>query len=359
MPLAEAAAILNHFAIPRRDYAVLPVRHGLINRSYKVTDKATGKPRYFLQQIDHHIFKDVEGLMHNIKQVTAHFELLPNPPGHLTTVNSGDKNYYRSPAGAYWRLYPYVDGNTYIRAGDRQLATEAGRMFGQFLKALSGLPPGAMVITIPRFHDIDWRYQQFQASLGTAGKQRLRKAAWLIRLVEENISAVQKIYHNIVHHCPLRVVHNDTKLSNLLFDGQQRGLCVVDYDTLMPGYIPLDFGDAIRSLASTTVEDDPDTGRTFFNRQVFAAFTPAFIKALGNAITKAETSQFANSVPYMPFLMGLRMLTDYLNNDSYYTTRYAEHNYHRAANQLTLYSSGMALMPEMNKIVNKTVSALN
>ena len=352
--MPEAATVLPYFDIPDGDYQLGPVSHGLINQSFKVIDRASGKPVFFLQQIDHHIFKDVAGLMHNIELVTAHFSKLPDPPRFLQTINSrSGKNFYRSPAGNYWRLYHYITGKTYARAENHQLAAAAGHMFGEFLAALTGLDTTRMAVTIPRFHDINWRYEQFKESLAGAGSSRLTKAARLINQVEENIDQVQQIYHDITRACPVRVVHNDTKLSNLLFDEQQHGICVVDYDTLMPGYLPFDFGDAIRSLASTTVEDDKDIENTCFDTAVFTAFTSPFARALGQAITAAEMSRLAVSVPYMPFLMGLRMLTDYLNNDVYYTTNYKEHNYHRAANQLALYSSGMALLPEMNKIVNE------
>ena len=346
--------ILPQFNIPQGEYELHPVEHGLINKSYAVIDKATKRKRYFLQQVDHNAFPDIEGIMHNIGVVSNHFKGLTDAPAHLATMDThSGANFYKSAEGEYWRLYDYVVGDTYLRADNNQIAAAAGRMFGVFLKVLQGIDVSLMRNTIPGFHDIDLRYNQFKESLVSAEKARKDKAALLISLVKDNIEYVKEIYHEIISSCDARVTHNDTKLSNLLFDDQQRGICVVDYDTIMPGYWPLDFGDSVRTICSTTVEDDTDLQRTFFDLDIYRAFTSNFILALKGSITQSELSMLARTVAYMPFLMGLRMLTDYLNNDIYYTTQYDQHNFDRASNQITLYMSGVNLLDEMNNIVNE------
>jgi thiamine kinase-like enzyme len=167
------------------------------------------------------------------------------------------------------------------------------------------------------------------------------------------MSKVTDIYHHIINTCPVRATHNDTKLGNLLFDDLNKGIVVVDYDTFMPGYLPLDFGDTIRSLCSTTDEDDPDLVNTRFDLMIFQSFATTFIEELKGSITEAEINSFPLAVPYMPFLMGLRMLTDYLNNDIYYRIQYEEHNFDRASNQLKLYSSGTEQQKDIDKIVTE------
>lgn len=354
MPAHNPTIILQEFNIPHHDYVLHTVKHGLINKSFVVSERSTGERLYFLQQVDHNAFKDIEGIMHNIGVVANHFNNRPSAPGHLSTLETkAGANFYKSGAGEYWRLYNYVPGNTYYRAENKQLAAEAGKMFGEFEHALQGIDITLMRNTIPGFHDIDLRYEQFNESLSRANSVRKDKAANLINIVKENIQYVKDVYHDIVNTCPPRVTHNDTKLSNLLFDDHQQGICVVDYDTLMPGYLPLDFGDSVRTICSTTVEDDTDLPGTYFDLYIYRVFANNFITALEGSITGSEVSMLARTVAYMPFLMGLRMLTDYLNYDIYYTTQYEHHNLDRASNQMTLYMSGVTLVDEMNNIVNE------
>lgn len=345
-------AILAEFDIPKHNYKLQQVKYGLINKSYNVVDKSTGENLYFLQQVDHNAFKDIEGIMQNIGIITQHFFSQADAPAHLTSreTKSGS-NYFKSAAGEYWRLYNYVEGNTYFRAENIQIANEAGKMFGEFQNALDGIDISLLKDTIPGFHDINLRYEQFLESISRANNARKVKATSLIKLVNENINYVKSIYHDTVANCPTRVTHNDTKLSNLLFDNNNQGICVVDYDTLMPGFLPLDFGDSVRTICSTTIEDDTNTKGTFFDLNIYKAFTTSFILALRESITEAEIKMLPRTAAYMPFIMGIRMLTDYLNNDIYYTTQYEQHNYDRAANQITLFMSGVALLNEMNTIV--------
>lgn len=352
MSAGNLIAILSEFEIPQRDYELEQVKYGLINKSYNVVERSSNKKCFFLQQVDHNAFKDIEGIMHNIGIITNHFKGQSGAPKHLKTlVTRSGANYYKSPAGEYWRLYNYIEGHTYYRAETIQLATEAGKMFGKFQNSLDGIDITLIRDTIPGFHDMDMRYEQFLESLSGATNVRKEKAADLIVLVKENIKYVKSIWYDTVRSCPPRVTHNDTKLSNLLFDDNNHGICVVDYDTLMPGFLPLDFGDSVRTICSTTIEDDTNLKDTFFNINIFRALVTSFIAALEGSITVAEIKMLPRTAAYMPFIMGLRMLTDYLNNDIYYTTEYDQHNFDRAANQMTLFMSGVGLLDEMNNIV--------
>lgn len=351
--------ILKHFEIPDKEYEIEEISIGLINKSYAVLERSSGIKKYFLQQVDHNVFPDIEGIMHNIEMVNRHFKSLPNAPLFLRSI-PGKKyaNYYRSGKGEYWRLFHYIDGNTYHKSPDVAMAAEAGRMFGEFLHALNSLDPGQLKVTLPRFHDIDLRYDQFRDSLENAHAKRKTRAQHLIDSVEQNIKNVKIKYHQIVNTCSLRATHNDTKLGNLMFDNQNKGIVVVDYDTFMPGYLPLDFGDTIRSLCSTTDEDDPDLKNTKFDLLIFRSYATTFIRELSESLTEDELDCFSIAVPYMPFLMGLRMLTDYLNNDIYYRIHYEEHNFDRASNQLKLYENGMEQLVEIENII-KQISILN
>ncbi len=354
MTIEEPLAVLSQFNIDNIEYQLTPVSNGLINQSFIVSRASDNKNLYFLQCINHSIFKDIEGLMNNVKVVCSYFETVENAPAHLELILTKEENsFYISTEKNYWRLYRYIGGDTYFRADNLGLAKEAGTAYGHFLGTLSNLNPEKLAITLPDFHDINVRYKQFQQSLIIASEERKQKAQPWIRLVELKIETVIGIYKKITNTCPIRVTHNDAKLSNLLFDANKKAKCVIDYDTLMPGYIALDFGDSVRTICSTSIEDDPTLDNTKLDMSVFEAFTTQFIKSISNIITKEELEALPKTGSYMAFIMGIRMLTDYLNNDVYYTIDYKEHNYDRASNQLTLYKSALSLESRMKDIIFK------
>ena len=343
--------ILPNFEISDGEYKFEINSKGLINKSFSI--KKAGKSVFFLQQIDDSIFKDIDGLMHNIEVVCNHFEMLPKSPKHLNLIYAKDtKPYFKSNKNEFWRLYEYMEGETFFKAKSENIAKEAGSGFGEFLGALSNLRPDSLSITIPNFHDINSRLDQYTNSLASASEERLRQAQPWIDLIAENRDFVKAIYAQVTSICPLRISHNDTKLSNLLFDVNGKAKCVVDYDTLMPGYIPLDFGDSVRTICSTTVEDDPHFDRTIINMDLFESFTKSFINSIKEVVTQEELQVMSATVAYMPFLMGLRMLTDFLNNDLYYSTNYKNHNLDRAANQFSLFKNAVSLENEMKTIIN-------
>ena len=334
--------IMQQFNIKQVEYCFTSVSHGLINQSFVIKRISDNKPLYFLQKINHHIFKDVDALMYNISSVNQYFKELPTPPAHLELILTKKKHpFYKTHNGTYWRMYKYIPGTTYFKAESLELASEAGNAYGTFLSLLSGLNPTELTVTLPDFHDINLRLKQLEESLFTATEKRLKKATPWIKLINDNKKEQSSIFNNIIKTCPLRITHNDTKLSNLLFDANHKAKCVIDYDTIMPGYLPLDFGDAVRTICSTTMEDDKHIEQTYYHPALVKAFTDSFITSLQGVLTQAELMVLPKAAIYMPFLMGVRMLTDYLENDIYYNTHYADHNLDRAANQLTLFKKAI------------------
>lgn len=344
--------IIENFDIPADDYEYIANTNGLINKSYALCKKDSVENTLFLQQIDHTIFKNIEGLMDNIDIVCKHLKKTTNAPKHLELINTkSGKSYYKTDNGDFWRLYSYINGKTHFRADNKQLAQEAGKMFGDFLFSLSSLDATKLAITLPDFHNIIHRYDQFKDSLKNGSEDRKIKANEYIKVVENNIEFIISIYIETIDTCPLKATHNDTKLSNLIFDDHQKGVCVVDYDTLMPGYIPFDFGDSVRTICSSTIEHDTNLSNTHFDLAIFKPFAESFIDSFHGTLNDQELKMFSKSGIYMSFIMGIRMLTDYLNNDVYYSTNYENHNLDRAANQLTLSISGIESLPEMTKII--------
>ena len=349
--MTVALDVLSAFDIRPDDYICISEKNGLINKSYKVKD-SSGTNRYFLQQIDHDIFKDVIGLMKNIEQTINHLQKT-NDVAHLNLIALKENNgYLYLDSSSYWRLYEFVPGKTYFRATNERMALEAGKGYGDFLKAIAGLNHEDYVETIPRFHDLVLRLEQFEASHKNASKERLETAKDQLSFVDSERRQLQDYYEELVAISRKQVTHNDTKLSNLLFDDDSKAKLVVDYDTLMPGYYALDYGDSIRTLCSTTEEDSDEIETTEYIAEFIEAFTQEFLKRISGELNDKELQLFPMAICYMPFLMGLRMLTDYLNNDVYYSTSYPEHNLVRAKNQFALYASGVSFQDHLNNIVS-------
>jgi Ser/Thr protein kinase RdoA (MazF antagonist) len=349
--MEKTRVILSSFAVERGNYTISQVTTGLINTSYKISDN-TGKGKYFLQQIDHEVFRDVPGLMNNIVATINHLRKSQTVEQlELVTLKESEEYLYSS-HGEYWRLYHFVEGKSYQRATLPVLAREAGHGFGMFLRAITDLDSQMLVETIPGFHDIFLRHEQFTSAKSQASHSRLAKADEQIHFADEQVVKMKDYYLHLVARAPQRVTHNDTKLSNLIFDDEDRARVVVDYDTLMPGYLPLDYGDAVRTICSTTVEDSTDLNSTRYEETLIREFTTAFAGNLKAELSSEEFSLLPMAACYMPFIMGLRMLTDYLNDDIYYSTSHIEHNLDRAKNQFKLYTSGMTMQEQIHNIVN-------
>ena len=348
------ANILSVFDIPVSDYSFEQITTGHINQSYAVINSEL-QHVYLLQQIDTEVFKDVPMIMNNIKVVIDHIEKNQQDSQHVELLSlvptQSQKTYFESNDGRFWRLYRYIDGITHDKLENSREAQEAGKMFGEFLAAISDLDPDKVGVTIPDFHNMHHRFRQFDQAKTHATAERLMLANEEIEFAEANRAWMLDIYDKITApDIPSHVVHNDTKLSNLLFDNDGNGLAVIDYDTIMPGYIAFDFGDSVRTICSTTGEDDPDVAATRFNKDLMKAYTKGFLNQLENILSESEKELLADGVPYMPFIMGLRMLTDFLNNDIYYQTRYDVHNLVRSINQFKLVKEASHLTSEIQKI---------
>lgn len=320
---------------------------GHINDTYLIFTEEGGK--YVLQRINHEVFKDVPALVMNKVSVSKH---LTSKLPELTSAEkkrrvltfvptpSGDY-YYQDEAGNYWNLTYYIDeSSVYDRVTDPKVAKEGGRLFGDFIKSTSDFDASLLVEVLPGFHDMKNRLKQFETAKSKASKERLKQAENCIERVyqlEEEMVILQNLKED--GQIPLRVTHNDTKISNALFDKESRGLCVIDTDTVMPGIVHYDFGDAIRTICNTAEEDEKDLDKVSFNVEFYKAYLEGFLKELHLSLTETEIKYLPLGVKTIIFIMGLRFLTDYLDGDHYYKTTYTEHNLDRTKNQFKLIES--------------------
>ncbi len=320
----ELNALLQNFQIDKKSYQFQGINQGYINDTYLVLDNTT--PLYILQRINHNVFMDVEGLMGNIENA---FEYLQDPeytPIELLKTNA-NKPYYKLDGNGYWRLMTYINNTTaYDNAKDTGMAFQAGKVVGKFHQLLANASLENYVDTIPQFHDLSLRKNQFEESLTSASKEKLATSKTAINFAKDTLERL-KILNNA--ELPVRVCHNDTKLNNILFSKENsKALCLIDLDTIMKGYFYFDFGDAIRTVANTAAEDEQDHKKITFEKPLFEAFVDG-LESNGAFLTKDEIDLLAWGAVFMPFIHGLRALTDYLNNNIYYKVSYENQNLDR------------------------------
>jgi len=371
--------ISRKFAIEGIPDKVSQAGSGHINDSYLITTSPEACPDYVLQRINHQIFLDIPALMTNIVRVTEHIwkkltltegvsgrheQLLAGSPAMqaLRLVKTRDGAWFhQDPQGNFWRLYHHIAGShSYDRVPGPGYANEGGKAFGQFLQLTSGLDPASLAVTIPRFHDIAWRMEQFDEAISHDCAGRVSRIPDLISFVRVRSDEMHTIHRlQEAGQLPDRVTHNDTKFNNILFAASGRAVCIVDLDTVMPGTILFDFGDAIRTGANTVDEDEPDLSRVALDMDLYSAYTKGFLETAGGLLSKRERDLLAHSARFMTFLIGLRFLTDYLNGDVYYKIRRPEHNLERARCQFRLLSEMEKQGGEMERIVCSLVKLIS
>jgi len=351
--------IVSHFNTKGDYLSFKKIITGHINDSYYIKTSSTDHPGYFLQWINSNIFKDVNGLMNNISLVTNHLsEKLAHHPELVFKVleiipcSDGNK-YYLDAQGQYWRLYTFIDNmHGYEFVENTEIAYKGGEAFGIFMSLLADLPAGRLTDTIPDFHNMEKRLGNFYHSLNTDAAGRKKDIPSEIEFVMSRAEQMLLIPKLIKEgKLPVRITHNDTKFNNVLFDANDHAMCIVDLDTVMPGSILFDFGDAIRTGANTALEDERDLSKVDINLPIYEAYTQGFIQSTRQTLTKVEIENLAFSARFMTFIMGLRFLTDFLDGDTYYRTQYPEHNLVRARVQFRLVEQMEKNAGKMQQIV--------
>jgi len=233
-------------------------------------------------------------------------------------------------------MFPFVPNSHTLNVPEKpQQAYEAAAQFGRFTRYLSGLDVTALQITLPDFHNLPLRYRQFDKALKTGNQERVAEAATLIALVKAHESILHT-YASVKSGFVTRVTHHDTKISNVLFDEQDKGLCVIDLDTVMPGYFISDVGDMMRTYLSPVSEEEQDFTKIMIRPEFYKAIVSGYLSEMGELLNETEKQHIHFAGEFMIYMQAIRFLTDHLNNDQYYGETYPGHNLVRAGNQLTL-----------------------
>ncbi|MBT8183700.1 MAG: aminoglycoside phosphotransferase family protein [Eudoraea sp.] len=343
-------ALLHKFSIEKKPYRLQPISQGLINDTFLVSDE-TG-PHYILQQINTNVFPDVDGLMNNIGKALPY---LTGPDyARISLIKTAKGAFYlRTKKNDCWRLMTYLDNCTaYNTTTDEKIAFEAGKIIGKFHQLLQQAPIHEFADTIPEFHSLELREYQFKKALDVSAIALKNKASGAIEFTHDTLRILKKWDQKDL---PVRLCHNDTKLNNILFDkSSHKALCLIDLDTLMKGYFHFDFGDAVRTVVNTAAEDEKELGKITFEKDLFEAVIRG-LSTNADFLTKKETELLPFGVLLMPFLHGIRALTDFLSGDIYYKIAYENQNLDRA---LSLYDFTAKAMDEygyMEKLVRQNM----
>lgn len=355
--------IASNFRFAGTILNIAPYGSGHINDTYRVETREPDQFDYILQRINHRIFKNVPALMENIERVTRHIRMkLEATPGAdpyregLNLVPAVDgKSYHQDPEGNFWRAYIFINDNrSYDIVDSPGQAYQGGKMFGKFQAMIADLPGGPLHETIPNFHNIEWRLDTFRDTLKLDPKGRagavLEETAFVLERAEE-MGTILRLGRE--GRIPQRITHNDTKFNNVLLDTNDRGLCVIDLDTVMPGYVHYDFGDSIRTSTNTGAEDDPDLSRVEMDISLFEGYTKGFLEETRNTLNQVELDHLALSGKLLPYMIGLRFLTDYVDGDNYFKIKHEHHNLQRARAQFKLLRSMERQFSEMKEVVRR------
>lgn len=337
-------SILAHFDLESNPKSIVRFGEGHIHETYLVETR-TMDPDYILQKLNNQIFRNISGMMSNIESVTSHIHRkIKELPGHnpdfeslrLVYTKTG-KSFYHDENDDHWRMYTYIPGTvTFQNLDNPSLAVEAGKAIGFFQLMLSDLDT-PLIETIPDFHNITLRITQYMEAKDSAIHPRTVNAKDDLLFVESRFDSMRVYFKDLQVKANLRPTHNDTKLNNILFDNSNKAaLCLVDLDTVMPGYVHFDYGDALRTMANTAMEDEKDLTKVHFDREIYNNFTRGYLEEAGAFLGSEEIKLLPYAPIYMTFVIGLRFLTDYLNGDVYFRTHHPGHNLERARVQFRL-----------------------
>lgn len=331
---------------------------GHINDTFRITNQQFDQPDYLLQRINHQVFKEVAIMMDNIRKVTEYIKARAENGCTLELIPThGGQYYYLDTEGNYWRMYIFMNGlMAYDVAQTPEQIYEGAKTFGNFLTVLSDFPVGELSPTIPDFHNVIKRLEAFRAVVSGDKNSRVKLAIPeinYVRTIAGQMSTIEQLGN--AGRIPLRVTHNDTKFNNVLLDEQGIGRCVIDLDTVMPGYVHYDFGDGIRTTVSNAAEDEAELDNIQVDVRRYRAFAEGYLEATHTILTATEIAYLPLSGAMMAFIMGLRFLTDFLAGDIYYKTHFDGQNLQRARAQLNLTRKLLARLPELKELTDRAL----
>jgi hypothetical protein len=346
--------IFTEFGFDAAKASVQPFGSGLINNTWLVVHQ---QKDYILQRINQHVFKNPFDIADNSKVICEYVkEKYPeyNFICPFKTASKDEMIFIKD--HGHFRMFPFVKNSRTIDVVKTiAQANEAAKQFGKFTVVLSGFPVKRLKITIPDFHDLKLRYQQFETAMQNGNKERIKEASETINFLkaQHDIVAIsEKISKS--DDFKKRVTHHDCKISNVLFDENDKGICVIDLDTVMPGYFISDVGDMMRTYLSVYSEEEKEISKIEIREDYFKGIAEGYLSEMGKELSRVEKDHFVYAGKFMTYMQAIRFLTDYLNDDVYYGSKYEGHNFIRATNQVMLLKK----IIEKEQVLNEIIKSL-
>lgn len=352
--------VCRHFCIDGTYLGYTLIQVGNVNKTYRVHVRLPdGSDKYFLiQNVNTYVFKNPIQVMENIDKVTEHIRAKRPGQVALHFHHTKDRKTYVLDEKNFWRMTNYIPSTTYSAVKDMNIVRNAGRAFGEFQMQLGDFDITDLYETIPNFHNTEKRYENLRASVQTDPCGKVSE----VREELDYLFSVQDLACKLTRmgsagELPLRVTHNDTKINNVLFDKDgHSALVVIDLDTVMPGLVGHDFGDAIRFAANKVEEDSPEFDQAGINMDVFRAFTEGFLEYTAGILTQNEIDTLALSSFVLTIELAVRFLDDYIQGSPYFKINYPEHNLVRTRCQIALAKDMQKHMQEMEQCIRSCVA---
>ena len=340
-----------------------PYGSGHIHDTFRIETAEKNKDNYILQRLNNNVFKNIPELQENIERVTVHLRnKLRDIPGSdvkrecLSLIPAKDgKSWIQDSNGNFWRMYIFISSHRSYNIVDTPgKAFEGGKAIGRFQAMLADMPGGQLHETIPWFHNIEKRLETFNSKVieDPAGRVGfLEKDIENVLKREERMKIILQLGRE--GKIPSRITHNDTKFNNILLDEDDKALCVIDLDTVMPGYVHYDFGDAIRTAANRSPEDETDLSRINMDIDLFKAYAEGYLSQAGSTLNEVEKEYLSFAPQLITYTIAVRFLTDFIDGDKYFKIHHENHNLQRARAQLRLVMSMEEQYEEMRSIICK------
>jgi Ser/Thr protein kinase RdoA (MazF antagonist) len=325
--------------------------HGNVNDTFLVTVQGAAEPHFILQRLNPRVFRQPELVMGNLRIVGAHvarrlaraplrcgrrFEL----PRVLLTRDGRD--HFIDPGGSFWRALSFIDAaETFDTIKDAGQAQEVGYALGMFHNLLSDLAPEDLSDTLPGFHLTPGYLAHYDAVLERQGARPSPEVNYALGFVDAR-RAFASVLEDARAQGRLRArpMHGDPKVNNVMLDtitGQAVGM--VDLDTVKPGLVHYDIGDALRSGCNPQGEETGDWGAVRFKPELCRAMLTGYLSLARDFLTGTDYAYLYDAIRLLPFELGLRFFTDYLAGNVYFKARRPEHNLVRALVQFKLTES--------------------
>lgn len=339
-----------------------PFGSGHIHDTFRVETAEKEKDDYILQRLNNRIFKNIPELQNNIERVTVHLKnKLAAIPGSdikrecLSLIPAKDgKSWITDKSGSFWRMYIFIsDHRSYNIVDNPSKAFEGGKAIGRFQAMLADLPGDPLYETIPFFHDIERRLETFKGTVKEDPAGRVASVGNEIDFVLRRADEMKIILRlGKEGKIPVRITHNDTKFNNILLDENDKALCVIDLDTVMPGYIHYDFGDAIRTAANIAAEDEKELSKVKMDITLFEAYASGYLSETRDTLNTVEKDYLAFAPRLITYTIAVRFLTDYIDGDHYFKIHHKNHNLQRARAQFRLVESMEEQYDSMKSIIS-------